>query len=80
MLETLRNSRKVVGTRRLIRAVLAGEVVEVYLAQDADLFIVRQVKDACNRMSVRIVEVESMKQLGEACGVDVKTATAGICR
>ncbi|MEE1200908.1 MAG: ribosomal L7Ae/L30e/S12e/Gadd45 family protein [Christensenellales bacterium] len=80
MLETLRNSRKVVGTRRLIRAVLAGEVVEVYLAQDADLFIVRQVRDACNRMGVRIIEVESMKQLGDACGVDVKTATAGICR
>lgn len=80
MLETLRNSRKVVGTRRLIRAVLAGEVVEVYLAQDADLFIVRQVRAACNRMGVRIIEVESMKQLGDACGVDVKTATAGICR
>lgn len=80
MLEALRNSRKVVGTRRLIRAVLTGEVVEVYLAQDADLFIVRQVRDACNRMGVRIIEVESMKQLGDACGVDVKTATAGICR
>lgn len=56
------------------------EISEVYLAQDADLFIVRQVKDACNQAGVRIVEVDSMKQLGEACGVDVKTASAGICR
>lgn len=80
MLEKLRNSDKVVGTRRLVRAVLAGEISEVYLAQDADLFIVRQVKDACNQAGVRIVEVDSMKQLGEACGVDVKTAAAGIRR
>ena len=80
MLEKLRNSDKVVGTRRLVRAVLAGEISEVYLAQDADLFIVRQVKDACNQAGVRIVEVDSMKQLGEACSVDVKTASAGIRR
>ena len=61
-----------------MRAVLAGEISEVYLAADADLFILRQVKDACNRMNVRIVEAESMKKLGEACGVEVKTASAGI--
>lgn len=78
MLEKLRNADKVVGTRRLLRAVLAGEIAEVYLAMDADLFIIRQVRDACNRANVRMVEVDSMKQLGEACGVDVKTASAGI--
>ena len=78
MLEKLRNSDKVVGRRRRGRAGLAGEISEVYLASDADLFIVRQVRDACNRANVRIVEVDSMKQLGEACGVDVKTASAGI--
>lgn len=78
MLEKLKTANKVVGTRRLVRAVLAGEISEVYLAADADLFILRQVKDACNQAGVRIIEVESMKQLGEACGVDVKTASAGI--
>ena len=78
MLAKLQNSQKVIGTRRLVRAVLAGEISEVYLAADADLFIIRQVKDACNSMNVRIIEAESMKKLGEACGVEVKTASAGI--
>ena len=78
MLEKLRNSDKVVGTRRLVRAVLAGEISQVYLAKYADLFIVRQVKEACNQANVRIFEVDTMKELGEACGVDVKTASAGI--
>ena len=80
MLEKLKNSAKVVGTRRLVRAIEAGEISEAYIAQDADLFIVRQVKDACNRAGVRVVEVDTMKQLGEACGVDVKTASAGILK
>ena len=78
MLERLKNGEKVVGTRRLVRAILAGEIAEAYIARDADLFIVRQVRDACNKMGVRMVEVDSMKLLGEACGVEVKTASAGI--
>ena len=78
MLEKLKNANKVVGTRRLVRAVQAGEIAEAYIARDADLFIVRQVRDACNRMGVRMVEADSMKLLGEACGVEVNTASAGI--
>ena len=78
MLDRLKNAEKVVGTRRLVRAILAGEIAEAYVARDADLFILRQVRDACNRMGVRMVEAESMKALGEACGIEVKTASAGI--
>ena len=78
MLERLRNADKVVGTRRLVRAILAGEIAEAYVARDADLFILRQVRDACNKMGVRMVEADSMKLLGEACDIEVKTASAGI--
>ena len=39
MLDRLKNSEKVVGTRRLVRAILVGEIAEAYVAQDADLFI-----------------------------------------
>jgi len=78
MLDKLRNANKVVGTRRLIRAIQAGEIAEAYIARDADLFIVRQVRQACNAAGVRMVEVDTMKQLGEACGIEVRTASAGI--
>ena len=78
MLEKLKNADKVVGTRRLLHAIQAGEIAEAYVARDADLFIVRQVRKACSEAGVYMVEADSMKQLGEACGVDVKTASAGI--
>ena len=78
MLEKLKNANKVVGTRRLVRAIQAGEIQEAYLADDADLFILRQVKEACQQANVRIVPVETMKALGAACGVEVPTAAAGI--
>ena len=78
MLEKLKNASKVVGTRRLIRAVQAGEIAEAYIARDADLYIVRQVRQACEQANVRLNEVDPMVQLGQACGVEVKTASAGI--
>ena len=78
MLEKLKNGSKVVGTRRVLRAIRSGEIAEAYVAQDADLFIVRQIRQACNEMGVRMVEVPSMKELGQACGVEVKTASAGL--
>ena len=80
MLEKLRSARKVVGTRRLLKAVEAGEVAEVYVARDCDLFLYRQVTEACRAAGVRVVECDTMKQLGEACVVEVKTASAGILR
>ena len=78
MLEKLKNASKVVGTRRLHRAIQSGEIEEAYIARDADLYIVRQVRQACNEAGVRMVEVDTMVQLGQACGVEVKTASAGI--
>ncbi len=78
MLEMLKNGSKVVGTRRLLRAIQAGEIDTAFVARDADLFIVRQIKAACNEHGVRICEVDTMKQLGQACGVEVKTASAGL--
>ena len=78
MLEKLKNGSKVVGTRRLLRAIRSGEIAEAYIAQDADLYIVRQVRQACNEAGVRMVKVPTMKELGQACGVEVKTASAGL--
>lgn len=77
-LQKLASAEKVVGTRRLLRALANGEIAEAYLAMDADLFIARQVRQACEDAGVRLVEVDTMKRLGQACGVEVKTASAGI--
>ena len=48
MLEKLDDARKVVGTRRLLKALAAGEIEKAYLADDADMFIRTQVQQACS--------------------------------
>jgi len=55
MLEKLDVGWTVVGTRRLRRAIGAGDISVAYIARDADLYIVRQVRQACNEAGVRMV-------------------------
>ena len=78
MIEKLDDSRKVVGTRRLLKALAAGEIAVVYLADDAEMFIRTQVSEACERAGAKLIVVPAMKELGKACGVEVGTAAAGL--
>ncbi len=80
MLSILRNSDRIVGTKQVTRAVAQGIVKSVYLATDADVFVTRRVYDLCREHKVPVIEVPSMKALGEACGVEVKAAVAAIRR
>ena len=73
-------SRKVVGTKQVIRALKAGTVSKVYVCSDADTFIYQQVVRSAEDAGIPCVRVPSMKELGMVCGVDVPTAAAGILR
>ncbi|MBQ8161796.1 MAG: ribosomal L7Ae/L30e/S12e/Gadd45 family protein [Clostridia bacterium] len=78
-METLRNAReKVVGTKQVLRAIKGGRLSRVYLANDADTFMFQNVIRAAEAAAVPVVRVPSMKELGEACGVEVAAVTAGI--
>lgn len=77
-MDKLDNARKVVGLRSLIKGLKAGTIQTAYLADDADMFLRMQVTEACEKADVKLVIVKTMAELGEACGVEVKTAAAGI--
>ena len=80
MLSMLSGANKVVGAKQVMRAIEAGGVSRVFIASDADMFVTRPVFDACRAANIEIIEVPSMKALGEACGVQVKAAAAAIRR
>ena len=79
--EALRNpAKRVVGLKQVLRAVKSGQATKVYLSRDADEFIYRQVETACEEHKVPTVPVDSMKALGKACLIAVKTATAAVLK
>lgn len=80
-METLKQSaNRVVGTKQVLRALKAGTLARVYVANDSDTFLFQRVARAAEEAGVPAVRVNTMKELGEACKVAVDTAAAGILK
>ena len=79
MLHNLRlQSSKTVGLKQT--AIQSGNARQVFLAYDADEYVANKVKDLCREFNVPIIAVDTMKELGEACGIHVGAATAAILK
>lgn len=78
MLDELKTQRKVVGIKQLRRALKDGQIVRVFVAENADPQLTQPVADACADGSVELVWVPTMAELGKACGISVGAAAAGI--
>ncbi len=78
MLEELKRRKKTVGLKQTTKAVEANRVQTVYVAKDADERLVAGILEACRNKNIQVHRVDSMKQLGKACGIDVGTAVAAI--
>ncbi|MGI6585705.1 MAG: ribosomal L7Ae/L30e/S12e/Gadd45 family protein [Lutisporaceae bacterium] len=70
--------RRTVGLKQTVKAIKNGTAVKVYLAEDADDFIKQSVIDACRDKNLQIIYVSNMKELGDACGIDIGASTAAI--
>ena len=70
------DSMRIVGTKRVLRALDAGKVKEAYIADDADLILTQRVVDRCYAQGIPCRHVATMKELGVQCGIEVKAAAA----
>jgi large subunit ribosomal protein L7A len=79
MVERLKAAKKrTVGTKQTSKAVEKGEARIVFIALDSERNVIETLEKLCEEQSVEIVYVESMKQLGELCGIEVGAASAAI--
>ncbi|MEW6523283.1 MAG: ribosomal L7Ae/L30e/S12e/Gadd45 family protein [Bacillota bacterium] len=79
MAERLKAARqRTVGTKQTLKAVERGTARVVFLAQDADERVLRDLVRRCTENEIEIVYVESMAALGKACGIQVGAASAAI--
>ena len=80
MLDNIKSCNKAIGTKQTLRAVESGKAGIVYIARDADKKVVSKIIGECEKNSIEIVYVDSMKQLGKACGIEVGAAAACILK
>ncbi len=74
--KVMRADKLSVGTKQTIRSIEEGKVSEVYVAIDADAKITTKVVQLCKKYHIPFEYVDSMKQLGKACGIEVGAAMA----
>ena len=67
-----------VGAKQLKKAVRAGNVRCVYLAENADPALTQPLAELCADNQIQITWVSSMEALGSACGIEVGAAAAAV--
>ncbi|MBZ4654895.1 MAG: ribosomal protein HS6-type (S12/L30/L7a) [Peptococcaceae bacterium] len=70
--------RKIVGLKQTTKALERGQVRMVFLAKDADEKVRRPVMEMCQAHGVPLEEVETMRELGKAGGIQVPATVAAI--
>jgi large subunit ribosomal protein L7A len=81
MLERIKQCRKfVVGRKQVLKAIMADETEEIYVALNAEQKIIRDVMDAANNKGIKVNTVPTMKELGLGCKIQVGAACAAIIK
>lgn len=70
----------IVGSKQTVKALKAGEVMELVIAKDADAKVTAELLRTAREMNTAITYVDSMKKLGKACGIAVGAAAVAITK
>ena len=77
-LPNLAQRNLVVGAKQLKKAVKAGRVRYVFLAENADPAVTEPLEELCAANHIQITWVPSMTELGRSCGIEVGAAAAAV--
>ncbi|MBU3160177.1 ribosomal L7Ae/L30e/S12e/Gadd45 family protein [Clostridium frigoris] len=68
--------QKVVGVKQTLKALKNNQGKVLYIAKDADNNITEPILKLAKVNSLQIIFVDTMKELGNLCDIDVASATA----
>ncbi len=79
-LDALKRANRVIGIKQVTKAVKRSQAERVFLAADADPRVLEPLKELCHEQDVPVEEGASMKEIGEACAIEVGAAAAAVLR
>ena len=80
LLDDIENSKKVIGSKQVKKAVMKGAASRVYLAKDAEHHILKPLLEICQQYEVGVEMIETMAELGRACGIEVGSAAVALLK
>lgn len=72
-------SSLMVGLKQVKKAISEKKAKKVFLAQDCDDFLKASIEHLCADAGIEPEYVDTMKQLGQECGIDVGASCACEC-
>ena len=81
LLDEIENGKTVVvGSKQVKKAVMKGAASRVYLANDAEHHIIKPLIEVCQQYQVGVEMIETMAELGRACGIEVGSAAVALLK
>jgi len=80
LLDEIENSKKVIGSKQVKKAVTKGLARKVFLAENAEPHIIEPLREICRQHEVEIESIETMEELGNACGIEVGSAAVALIK
>jgi len=78
-LDRIRLARKrTIGSNQTLKALQQASVIYLFVAKDAEARVITPLVSIAGASGVPVEWVDTMKQLGKACGIEVGAATAAI--
>ena len=68
--------KKVIGIKQCIKLLKNGDGKVLYVAKDVDEKLIAPLIELADKKNVEIKSVETMKELGKLCGIEVKSSAA----
>ncbi len=68
--------KKVIGIKQCSKSISNGEGHILYIAKDVDEKLIAPLIVLAEYRNVRVEYVETMKELGKLCGIEVKSSAA----
>ncbi len=72
--------KEVVGIKQTMRMLEQGQLSEVLVAKDSDYFVIRPLIAMADIKKVPIKYVDTRRELGRMCGIEIGAAAAGRLR
>ena len=70
----IRRNKVVVGAKQFKKALRDDRAVKAYLAENADPAVTEPIAELCKERKIPCVWVRTMRELGQACGIEVGAA------
>lgn len=73
-------NRYKIGLKQSLKALKANDVEKMFVAKNADAFVLRQPLNLAKKNNVPVIEIETKEELGRLCKIDISAAIAVVIK